>query len=314
MNAIDSCGRASRRPRRGLVLIWLLLATFPGIGAASLAPGRLAIGGGEIEVTFAPGPLAVTRQQALDWVATAARAVTHYYGRFPVAHLDLRIVPRRHGITGTTYGGSTGSAMTRILLGADTDGADLEHDWVMTHEMVHLAFPLMREEHHWIEEGLATYIEPIARAQIGTLAASEVWRQLVQGLPKGLPRTDDRGLDRTPTWGRTYWGGALFCLRADLEIREATNNRYGLRDALRGLLAAGGNIETHWPIGRALEVADRAVGVHVLETLYARMRDAPDPIDLDALWRRLGVVPVGHSVRFDDSTPLAAIRRRITAP
>ncbi|MGA9423305.1 MAG: hypothetical protein WBW61_13165 [Rhodanobacteraceae bacterium] len=303
------------RLRPGWVwLVWLLLGIAPGVGAAGLAPSRLAIGGAEIDVTFAPGPLVLTRQQVLDWVTTAARAVTHYYGRFPVTHLDLRIVPRRHGITGTTYGGSTGSAMTRILLGADVDDADLDRDWVMTHEMVHLAFPLMREQHHWIEEGLATYIEPIARAQIGTLPVTEVWRQLVQGLPRGLPRDGDRGLDRTPTWGRTYWGGAMFCLRTDLAIRKATNNRLGLRDALRGILAAGGNIETHWPIDRALEDADRAVGVNVLETLYARMRDKPDPIDLDALWRQLGVIPVGRSVRFDDSAPLAAVRRRITEP
>ncbi len=278
------------------------------------APTQMDIGGARIDVSFSPGSLAVTRPQVLAWIADSARAVTHYYGRFPVTHLDLRIVPRSHGISGTTYGGDAGSASTRILLGGDADRDDLEHDWVMTHEMVHLAFPLVRRQHHWIEEGLATYVEPIARAQIGTLPASEVWRQLVQGLPNGLPREGDQGLDHTPTWGRTYWGGALFCLEADLGIRKATNNRYGLRDALRGLLAAGANIEQEWPMDRALQIADHSIGVHVLETLYAQMKDAPHPVDLDALWRELGVVPVGRDVRFDDSAPLAAERRRITEP
>lgn len=297
----------------GLVLA-LLAVVAPAIAAPTAAPAHLEIGGARIDVTFAPGSLAVSRREVLDWVAASARAVSGYYGRFPVAHLALHIVPRpqRDGITGSTYGGAPGTASTKILLGADADAAALDRDWVMTHEMVHLAFPLMRRPHHWIEEGLATYVEPIARAQIGNLPATEVWSQLVHGLPNGLPQAGDQGLDHTPTWGRTYWGGALFCLRADVRIRQATGNRYGLRDALRGLLAAGGNIEHEWPIERALKAADRSIGVDVLENLYARMRDDPDPVDLDALWRQLGVVPSGRGVRFDDQAPLAALRRRIT--
>ena len=39
------------------------------------------------------------------------------------------------------------------------------------------------------------------------------------------------GLDNTHTWGRTYWGGAMFCLLADVEIRRRTHNRRGLQDA-----------------------------------------------------------------------------------
>ena len=85
----------------------------------------------------------------------------------------------------------------------------------MVHEMVHLAFPRVAKQHHWIEEGLATYIEPWARLGIGQLTEETVWKDLVEGLPKGLPGPEDKGLDRTPTWGRTYWGGALFCLLAD---------------------------------------------------------------------------------------------------
>ena len=94
----------------------------------------------------------------------------------------------------------------------------------MTHEMVHLAFPSVPDEHHWIEEGIATYVEPIARAQVGDLSPEIVWRELVDGLPKGLPAPGDHGLDNTHTWGRTYWGGALFCLMADIEIHRRTNN------------------------------------------------------------------------------------------
>ena len=85
------------------------------------------------------------------------------------------------------------------------------------------------------------------------LPPETVWRELVDGLPKGLPAAGDRGLDNTHTWGRTYWGGALFCLMADVEIHQRTNNRYGLQDALRGILGAGGNMEHDWPLARRSE-------------------------------------------------------------
>ena len=36
-------------------------------------------------------------------------------------------------------------------------------------------------------------------------------------------------------------------------------------------------------------------------------------VDLDDLWRRLGVIADGRDVRFDERAPLAAVRRSITA-
>jgi len=72
---------------------------------------------------------------------------------------------------------------------------------------------------------------------------------------EGLPQAGDQGLDNTGTWGRKYWGGAMFCLLADIEIRKRTNNRRGLQDAMRGVLAAGGSHEQDWPIERILSKA-----------------------------------------------------------
>ena len=137
---------------------------------------------------------------------------------------------------------------------------------------------------------------------------------MVDGMPNGLPEPGDRGLDFTHTWGRTYWGGALFCLLADVEIRKRTENRRGLEHALRGILSAGGSIESEWALSRALATADRAAGVTVLEDLYANMRAAPAAPDLDRLWHELGVERRAGTLVFDDSAPLAAIREAITRP
>jgi hypothetical protein len=178
--------------------------------------------------------------------------------------------------------------------------------------MVHLAFPSVPAQHHWIEEGLATYVEPIARARIGELTPEKVWGDMVKGMPNGMPRPDDRGLDFTHTWGRTYWGGALFCLLADVEIRKATGNKKGLEDGMRGILKAGGSIASDWSLVRALETADRATGVPVLKELYNKMRSTPIAPDLAMLWKDLGVDGIGENVVFNDSAPLASVRKAIT--
>jgi hypothetical protein len=120
----------------------------------------------------------------LEWVSAAARAVTTYYGRFPVVEAKVLIVPveDRDGIlNGTSCG--TRPVSTRIYTGEFTDEVQLNNDWIMTHEMVHYAFPSMAEEHHWIEEGIATYVEPLARLQTGAIGADRVWGDLIQGLP-----------------------------------------------------------------------------------------------------------------------------------
>jgi hypothetical protein len=100
---------------------------------------------------------------------------------------------------------------------------------------------------------------------------------------------------------------------ADVEIRERTGNQASLMDALRGILAEGGTIAERWSLDRALSAGDRAVALPVLKRLYEKMRASPAPVDLDALFNRLGVRTVGTRMSFDDQAPIAAVRRGITA-
>jgi hypothetical protein len=275
----------------------------------------LSIGGAAIKVEIEAGDLSLSRTQVLDWVRRSACAVTEYYAGFPVRKVDVKIVPIDEG-KGVLFGRTVlvdETLVIRVGLSRFATESSLRDDWVMTHEMVHLALPSVPDEHHWIEEGIATYVEPIARAQVGDLSSEIVWRELVDGLPKGLPAPGDRGLDNTHTWGRTYWGGALFCLMADIEIHQRTNNRYGLQDALQGIVRAGGNMEQEWPLARALKAGDEATGVPVLMELYDRMKAAPVTPDLAAMWRDLGIRPSGDSVVFDQGAPLASVVRSIMA-
>lgn len=255
----------------------------------------------------------LTVPQFEAWVGQARKSVTAFYGRFPVP--VLRIEVARIAGSGLEDGVTTvadGIAVIRIDAGTDASVRTLARDWVLTHEMVHMAMPDLPIEHHWFEEGLATYIEPIARARAGFATEKSVWRQFVEGMPKGNPEAGDRGLDRTPTWGRTYWGGAIFCLLADIEIRTRTDGRLGLRDAVSGLVADGRSLLETSSIEDVLARCDAQVGVPVLSELYVAHATRPVVTDLDALWKRLGVVVSGRTLHFDETAPLAALRRAIT--
>ena len=290
-----------------LTLIAALAAT-----AGSCLAEDVAAPGGTIDLQLTrPLPTAL-HGMTTAWIENSARAVANYYGTFPVRHVVLRITPRagRGPEDGQTSGWS--GNLIQLALGRATNQDDLADDWVLVHEMLHLGFPDVDDSHHWLEEGLATYIEPIARARVGLLTPARVWGDMVEGLPQGQPEKGDRGLDVTHTWGRTYWGGALFCLRADVEIRRRTGNRRGLEHALRAIVAAGGTVGSEWKIERVIATGDRATGVPVLRELYDAMKTTPVTVDLAALWKQLGVVRRGRTVTFDDTAPLAAVRKAIT--
>jgi hypothetical protein len=299
-----------------IAIIAIMMLAAPVRARAAQLPGAtLHVGGAEFEVSFEDGQLSVPRAATLEWISKSACAVTEYYGHFPVAHLRIIIVPLDRG-KGVVFGRTfiPGPVpVVRVMIGRVASEADLREDWVMTHEMVHLAFPAVPEQHHWIEEGIATYVEPIARAQIGDLTPGKVWRDLVDGLPRGLPEVGDRGLDNTHTWGRTYWGGALFCVLAEVEIHRRTNNKFGLQDALRAI-AKKGNMLQDWPLTRALKLGDDAIGAPVLTELFDKMKDAPLDPNLPKLWQDLGVKVAGDSVNFDPNAPLASVVTSIMKP
>ena len=271
------------------------------------------VGKSRIDVHVDSGQLTVSNQDLMQWVHWASDSVATYYRRYPVPNLDLRIIPTGgHGVRGGKTFGENDGGRIRIHVGSETNMSALQTDWMLTHEMVHLAFPSVADEHHWIEEGISTYVEPIARVRAGHLDVHQMWFELVRDLHQGLPEPGDKGLDHTHTWARTYWGGALFCFLADVEIHKQTNNRKGLDDALRAVLNAGGDIRYDWPLTQALRIGDQATGVPVLIPLYDKMKDQPYEVDLPAMWKDLGVEPSADTVRFLDSAPMAKTRDAMT--
>ena len=87
--------------------------------------------------------------------------------------MKVAIESRRLGSAFMAFGDCGGGITIRV--GNETSLSELASDWMLTHKMVHLAFPSVDDKHHWIEEGIATYVEPIARIRAGHLEVEQMW-------------------------------------------------------------------------------------------------------------------------------------------
>ena len=285
-----------------------------GLACAAASYGaetRLSVAGAHVTIILDPDAFIIREAEIIDWVRRSAEIVGAYYGGFPVKTLTVRVLP----ISGSEVGGGQAfpseEPLVRVEVGREISAQSLLSDWVLPHEMTHLALPEVGSEHRWLSEGLATYVEGVARVQSGNMTEIELWTEYVHAMPKGLPLVDDHGLDRTHTWGRTYWGGATFCLVADVTIRQRTGNRLGLQDALRVIARTSGGMTVAWTIDRVFHEGDAATRTHVLTELYEAMRVEPTAPDLDVLWHRLGVATAGDTVVLGSDAPDAAIRAAI---
>lgn len=275
----------------------------------------LEVGDATFEICQKEGTLSVSQKNIDDYVRDAARAVMAYYGEFPVKKTIVVIEPTDEygvGFATSTFEDDGGHGLIEIEIGRGATCKQLLTSWTLTHEMMHLAFPIMGRRHRWLAEGIATYVEPIGRMRIGKLSSEDVWKDLADNLHKGLPSSiDDGGLNKVQGRRRLYWGGALYCLIADISIRKQTQNRMGLEEALRAVADMGGTAASDWDAEKSLRVADGAIGARVLEDLYDEMAEVPGSVDIPELLTQLGVEQSGETIVFDEDAPLAPVRRAI---
>jgi hypothetical protein len=262
-----------------------------------IAPVRkLTVAGATLELAFVPGQRASTDDEIAHWVESSLRAVAGYYARAPFGRAVVTVHDHDDDeIFGLADHHGEGSIALMFGPESRVDGDD---DWVATHELLHLAFPFVGRKHAWMSEGMATYVEAVARVRAGQLDEVTMWRDFRRMMPKGQPIAGDEGLERTHVWGRVYWGGALFFLVADVELRTRGNK--GLEHALRALGPAPASVAD------VVRAADAATATTVFAELYAKYALRAEAVDLDKLFARLGA---GETL--DDHAELAHVRRAI---
>lgn len=308
-------------PEAGVQYVTSLVASGPGqyrVDDESLrerplfAFGRLQVrehhlGDSTLVEAFVPGGLSLSDAQLGEWVQATGQGVADYFGRFPVARATLLITPLQRGsIQGVTYG--EGGPYIRLQIPTGTSARQVLDSWQLCHELVHLAVPDMPYQHRWLEEGIATYVEPLIRRRMGLLTSNRLWSELMDGLPEGSAAVEAAGLDGNHSWGATYWGGALFCLLSDVRLRSQSNNQHTLQEALRGVVAEG-NITQSWTLSHFLKTAGAAVHSQALELVHREMNQGGS-LHLDQLWRKLGLEKRRDGLRFV-AAPLDFVRQGI---
>ena len=286
----------------------LKVATFTTFGARETR--ELTIPGASVRLVLLDGRLDLTTDELARWVTSAAQGVADFFHRPPASRtlVVLGPLPGRHGIPfGKMLPANAPGVI--VLLGEHTAPRELTDDWVLVHELFHAGTPSFVGEAKWYDEGLATYFEPLIRARLGWYGEASVWREFMRNMPRGLDAMTRRGLEHPESYPDVYWGGGLFCLLADVRARKSSNGATGLEDGLRAVLAAGGDASEVWSLARVTELTDRALGAPILAELEAAHSNAGSPVDLDGLFRSLGVSlgPKGEPL-LDAEPSLARLR------
>lgn len=299
-----------------VVMLLTLLIVLSSCAPAAPAMQRRVINmpGGKIEVNFDPDQFSLPEDVILKWVENSAQAITDYWNGFPVPLVRVTLRPSWSG--GVSYGTTRqGYPPTiTITVGRNVTERQLNNDWVMTHEMTHLGFPSINGDYAWIEEGMATYIEPLVRTRMGLMTPEQMWADLIDNMPQAINIYGSNGMEDASGFTQIYWGGALFWLLADVEMRQKSSNRRGLEQVVRGLLADGGDINANWEVSSLLGKSDKFANTPVFKNIYQRMTITPIKVDVEELWQQLGVKRQNNRVVFNDRAPLAHIRRALTAP
>lgn len=268
----------------------------------------------QVEVAHLAKPDVATTAAFDEHLAAGVRASAAWFGHFPVDRVLVVVIPvAGRSITSGNVRGD-GGACVRLYVPRHLDPAALAEDWVVFHEFVHLALPTLPARHRWFDEGVATYVEPLLQASLGRLTPSAIWQARLDEYPQGEPSPGSGGLDEDASWGRTYYGGAAFCLLADLRIRAATSGTRSLQHALTAVVEAGGAVTESWSLAQLLEIGDRATDTTVLQDLYAQFAHAERSLDLDGIWRELGLGLSGAELVIDDTAPSAHLRRTMVPP
>jgi len=273
----------------------------------------LAVSDATLQAVLLGQPLAMGDEAATSWVKDAATCVAGLYGHFPV-DATVFVVPVQ-GADEVVFGRTMAlsGASVALLFGSQTKAATEHDDWVVVHELSHLGTASFMGEGHWLEEGLATYYEPILRERAGWMTERQLWEHFVREMPRGLPRPGEPpNIEERDDIDSTYWGGALFAFMADLRIRTETRGTRSLDDVMRAALARLGDSTHEARLSDFLRTGDEATGTDALGSVDAGFAVQGQAPDLDATWRSLGVEPKADgTVVLHDDAPLAAIRHAI---
>jgi len=279
----------------------------------------LDVGGARIDVAVLPGPRQLRGVEIDRFVGAAATAVAlgaGSAGRFPVGHALVVVQPVWGG--GVPFGMVVrgGGAQVLLLVGEHASLDEVIDAWVPVHELAHLLHPYLGSDDAWFGEGYASYQQQVLRARAGLLGDVDAWDGLRDGLERGARAAGQMPLGTASArmrdearWLQVYWGGAAIALWLDVTLRRCGQG--GLDDVVAKVrLAAQTGGQPRVDASEIIDAAAASAGSCAdVKGEVAQMLAQPFP---SAGLATLAALGVGHGA-LDDTAPLAAVRRRITA-
>ena len=296
---------------------WLSYTVF-----GNVAVDRFDRAGAAVELVTLDAELACPEAGLRAWVTDAVDTVALLFdGRFPRDRLQLVVIPVERGGGTVHFGmaGRGGGPGVCVFMDDAAAAEELPGGWTTIHELLHHGMPFIDEP--WMAEGWVSYYTELMRTRAGNRSELEGWQALADGFARGRRRGGDiplaetsETMHETHLYQRVYWGGAAVALLADVQMRLETDGARGLDDAMKELRRCCGDADHTWAARDLLEKLDAWYGRPLFtETADVVLAQEGFP-DLNAALGQLGVLVEGGTVRLDEGSELAPIRRAIMAP
>jgi hypothetical protein len=263
--------------------------------------------------------------EIVEWVRSTADTVKLAYGRFPNPEARIIVIPSTENAWGSDspviYGRVTRNNDETVELFVDPDRPIEEYysDWTATHEFSHLMLPLLSQRYRWISEGFATYYQNVLMSRSERYSPEFAWQRLTEGFQRGRESRPDLSPNDAASGGirlarmKIYWSGAAIALMADSTLRERSNGKESLDQALDQLQLCCLPSRRRWSGTELFEKLDTFVASPVFMPLYRAYADEDGFPDLAKLLSDLGVsANQDGTITLDDNTSLAAIRKAIS--
>lgn len=265
------------------------------------------------------GNLSQQRENKLvTWMKETGESVTTVYGKFPQPSPQLLVVPigSRSEPVPWAHVLRGGGLAAEFFVDETRPLSSFRDDWTATHELSHMLFPYISSSDRWLSEGMASYYQNVLRARDGRLTDRQAWQRLDAGFDRGIRGTRGGTLVEATRSGRNatmriYWSGAAIMLKADTQLRAATNGEQSLDTALEQLYNCCMENGKSWRARELFERLDQLTGTDIFIQLYHEHAWDDEFPDMRDHYRKLGLIKRYNRVAMDPDAPLADIRDAI---
>lgn len=298
----------------------------PWARTGSIAFGRLTqslieAGGARVRLSIVGDTAPATASAIQAWIATGIEAITTLYGRFPVSDLQVLVFPLGRKSDPVPWGEVMrgGGDAVHLYVDGTRSAAELNENWVLSHELSHLLHPYVNASDAWLPEGIASYFQNVLRARAGLIDARVAWQKLDAGFKRGLAQftrdhtlaQDTRAMMRQRQYMRVYWSGAAIALMGDVSLRRRSGGAESLDTVFEELSRCCLPSRRRWPARDLMAKMDAIAGFEVFMPLYERYVARPVFPDLEETYRLLGLDGDAASLEFSNEPTALTLRAAI---